>query len=210
MHGQQNIKLLEALPTYRLTETTSMGTVNLLLNTPWKLLPRFQLAICIHLDTVSDTPLGAVLPDDYFTESGHRLWWTCASQQGTALLQNTLSKNKPTATLISITTCSTGRQWDASTVTRPKFYSWFVNDFFFDNTTKPILMDSLACCKIHTKISFHGGKDSVLLSSPITLCGNEIMDVWSFTPISLTAWVSNSRPAVTFANYIYCKNYTIK
>jgi hypothetical protein len=48
-----------------------MGTVNLLSKTPWKLLPRFQLAICIHLNTFSDTPLGAALPVDYFTESGH-------------------------------------------------------------------------------------------------------------------------------------------
>ena len=68
MHGQQNIKHFDAVPTYRLTEIASLGTVNLLLKTPWKLLPRFQLAICIHLDTVSDTPLGAALPVDYFTE----------------------------------------------------------------------------------------------------------------------------------------------
>jgi len=73
MHGQQNIKPLEALLTHRLTETVSMGTVHLLLKTPWKLLPRFQLPICIHLDTLSDTPLGVALPVDYFTESGHRL-----------------------------------------------------------------------------------------------------------------------------------------
>jgi hypothetical protein len=62
---------------------------------------------------------------------------------------------------------------------------------------------------IHTKISFRGDKNTVLLSSPITPCGNEILDVWSFTPISLRAWVSNPRPAATFANYIYCKNYTL-
>jgi hypothetical protein len=61
MHGQENIELRAALPTHCLTETTSKGTVNLLLKTPQKLLPRFQLAICIHLDTVSDTPLGAAL-----------------------------------------------------------------------------------------------------------------------------------------------------
>jgi hypothetical protein len=201
-----NIKRLEALPTHRLSETASMGTVNLMLKTPRKLLPRFQLAICIHLDTVSDTPFGAALPVDCFTESGHGLWWTCTGLQGTALLRNSLSKNKSTATLVSVTTYSTGRQWKAWAVTRRKFDSRFVNDFFFDTTTKPVLTDSLASCQTHTKISFRGGKDTALLSSTITLPANEIIDVWSFTPISLRIWVPNPRPASTFANYIYCTN----
>ena len=53
------------------TSSLVVPTAYLLLKTPWKLLPRFQLAICIQLDTVSDTPLGAALPVGYFTESGH-------------------------------------------------------------------------------------------------------------------------------------------
>jgi hypothetical protein len=49
-----------------------MDTVNLLLKTPWKLLPRFQLTIFIHLDTFSDIALGAAAAAaDYFTGTGH-------------------------------------------------------------------------------------------------------------------------------------------
>jgi hypothetical protein len=109
-----------------------------------------------------------------------RQWWTCTGLKGTALLENTLSKNKSTATLISITTYSTGSQWDAWAVTRPKFDSRIVNYFFFVTTTKPVLTDSLASCQVHTNIPFPGGKDKVLLSSPITLSG-----VWSSTTFPL-------------------------
>lgn len=112
MYGQQNMQLLDALPKHRRTETASMGTVNLLLQTPRKLLPRFQLAICIHLDTISDTPLGAALPVDYFTVRPQAVT-NSTGLQATTLLENTLSKNRSTATLSSIATYSTGRQWDA-------------------------------------------------------------------------------------------------
>jgi len=112
MHGQQNMQLLDALPMHRRTERASMGTVNLLLQTPRNLLPRFQLAICIHLDTVSDTPLGSALPVDYFTVRPQAVM-NSTDLQATALLENTISKNKSNATLIGITTYSTGRQWDA-------------------------------------------------------------------------------------------------
>jgi len=92
------------------------------------------------------------------SQSGHRLWRTACGLQAAALLGNTLSKNRSTATLISITTYNTGRQWDAWAVARPKFDSGSVNDFFFDTTTGPVLTDSPASCQTHTNISFPGVK----------------------------------------------------
>ena len=93
-----------------------------------------------------------------------------------------------------------GRMTEILFAVRKRFFLW--------RSTKPVFTDSLASCQTHT-ISFPGGKDTLLLSSPISLYGNEIVDVWSFTPNALRTWVPNPRPVATFENYIYCKNYTL-
>jgi hypothetical protein len=111
MHGQQNIKRVEALPTHRLTETASMATVNLLLK-PMEAPPLFSTRHLYSSGHRQWHSTWCCAPSWLFhrVRAGHRLWWTCTGLQGTALLQNSLSKNKSTATLNSMTTYSTGRQ----------------------------------------------------------------------------------------------------